>query len=94
MLEPKTVSSDKIIDGAWLFWLMDTKGFPLELACDYLRFRGMGFNVPQFIEAALKSKNYTLQTVTDKLTNVLPEKYRDGFKGELALIYTESKEAK
>ena len=76
-----------IVDGAWVFWLVDTKGFPLELAREEFRKRGWALYVPQFIEAAIKSKNYTFQTVTDKLLRDIPEKGKKEYTKQLAMIY-------
>lgn len=52
------VGPEKIISGKFLFHLIDSKGFPMDYALDMLRERGMGFNVPEFVEAAHKSKNF------------------------------------
>ena len=72
-----------LINGNQIFKLMDTHGFPLELANDVMRQHGMGFNVIEFIEAALASKNFTYDRIKARLLSSMREKDKQGFIDEL-----------
>ncbi len=54
--------SDKniaIVDGAVIFDLVDSKGFPLDIINDLLEENNLGFDVVGFIRKANQSKNYS-----------------------------------
>jgi alanyl-tRNA synthetase len=70
----KLVNKSRIVDGAQIFKLVDSYGLPLEVITDRLREKGMGFNVVEFIQAALDSKNFTYKTIKPRLL--------DGFEGD------------
>lgn len=72
-----------LINGKETFRLVDTFGFPLELVNDVIREHGMGFNVVEFIEAALASKNYTYDRIKARLLSAMREKNKQGFIDEL-----------
>jgi len=63
----KLVDSSRILNGAEVFKLMDTKGLPLDSINEILRANHIGFNVVQFIEAAMASKNFTYGTIKRRL---------------------------
>ena len=44
-----------IIDGAFVFWMMDTYGLGVREYSDMLRSEGMAFSVDGFIQAACKA---------------------------------------
>lgn len=66
-MKPQLVPSNRIVDGAIIFKIMDTHGTPLEIINEMLRAEGAGFSVIQFVEAALASKNYTYETIKRRL---------------------------
>ena len=72
-----------LINGKQIFKLMDTHGFPLELANDVIRQHGMGFNVVEFVEAALASENFTYDRIKASLLSAMREKDKQGFIDEL-----------
>jgi len=71
-----------LVDGHKVFKLMDTKGLPLEIITLELRQKGLGFNVPEFVDEALKTGNYTLDTIRNKLLSCLPKQYQEDFNRE------------
>lgn len=67
MVNMKIVDGSKIASGTEVFGLMDTRGIPLDVINETLRANDCGFNVVQFIEAALASRNFTYQTIKQRL---------------------------
>lgn len=61
------VDNSRIVSGYDVFKIMDTKGLPLDVINETLRANDCGFNVVQFIEAALASRNFTYQTIKQRL---------------------------
>ena len=72
-----------ILDGKKVFQLMDTHGLPLEIINEELRNRQMGFNVVEFVEAAIASKNFTYKKIRARLIEAMLPQYRDDFTKEL-----------
>ena len=70
-----------ILAGDKVFHLMDTHGVPLVVINDILREKGLAFNVVEFIEAALRSGNYTFEKIKARLLEDINEK--DRFMAEL-----------
>ena len=68
----KTVDGKSVINGAFVFKLMDTRGLPLEIITDGLRERNMVFDVAGFVEAADRSGNYKPGVLKERLKEVLP----------------------
>ena len=60
-----------LFDGKYVFELMDTHGLPLEIVNEKLRELDTGFNVITFIESAIESKNYTYQTIKNRLVQAM-----------------------
>lgn len=52
-LDGETFNGEGIVDGTFVFDLVDTYGIPIELVTDKLRGMGMGFNLPSFIDKAV-----------------------------------------
>ena len=72
-----------MISGEAVFRLMDTHGLPLDLINEELRSRQLCFNVVEFVEVALASKNFTYEKIKGRLVEaMLPEK-REAFVAEL-----------
>ena len=72
-----------MISGKAVFRLMDTHGLPLDLINEELRAKELCFNVVEFVEAALASKNFTYEKIKSRLVEaMLPEK-RETFIAEL-----------
>ena len=61
----------KLISGNLIFQLMDSKGLPLEIVNDLLREKGLGFDVVDFIEAALASGNFTYSSIKTRLVQAM-----------------------
>ena len=81
------VNSSKIIDGKEVLSLVDSKGLPLEAVNIHLREKGMGFDVVQFVKAALASKNFTYDTIKQRLVEAMLPQNRDEFIKELDSVY-------
>jgi len=62
-----------MINGKIVFELMDSRGLPLEIIRERLREKGLCFNVIEFIEAAIASKNYSYPKIKSRLMLDLPE---------------------
>ncbi len=58
---------EPIVSGHFIFWLMDSKGLPLEIQVEILKEKGWGFSVLEFIEAAILSKNWSPVKLENKL---------------------------
>lgn len=72
-----------LLDGKKIFELMDSKGLPLEIIVLELRRRKRALNIPQFVEAAIDSKNFTFESVERRLLSCLPNQYHNDFKEEM-----------
>lgn len=68
---------EPIISGEFIFWMMDSQGVPLEVQLPILEEKGWGFSVPQFIEAAHASKNWSAEALYNKLSKAFTETYGD-----------------
>ena len=68
-----------MLDGKKIFELMDTYGLPLEIINLELRKHQLCFNVVEFIEAALASKNFTYNTIKRQLLKAMPPEYTASF---------------
>lgn len=72
-----------MLSGKEIFRIMDTHGLPLEVITEEVRNKQMCFNVVEFVEVALASKNFTYKTIKNRLLEaMLPEK-REEFAAEL-----------
>jgi len=72
-----------MISGQVVFRLMDTHGLPLDLINEELRSKNLSFNVVEFVEVALASKNFTYEKIKGRLVEaMLPDK-RETFVAEL-----------
>ena len=58
---------EPIVDGEFIFWMMDSQGMPLEVLNAILADKGMGFDVIGFIQAGLESGNWKPRTLERKL---------------------------
>ena len=56
-----------ILDGKFVFYLMDSKGLPFPVICELLKERNCSFTSEPFIQAAIDSKNYTRATIVKKM---------------------------
>jgi alanyl-tRNA synthetase len=70
-----------VVSGTWLFSLMDSKGLPLDFLLDELKARGLAFNVQEFIDAALKSKNFKPKRLFKMLTEYQAQPHPDAVLG-------------
>jgi alanyl-tRNA synthetase len=75
-----------ILDGKMVFQLMDTKGMPLDSIVEVLRVNNAGFDVVQFVETALESKNFLYQTIKTRLMNNIMPDIRETFVAQLDLV--------
>jgi alanyl-tRNA synthetase len=66
-IDSTTQERRSVIDGEQIFKLMDSQGIPLDFIQEMLKDHNLAFDVPGFILAARKSKNYS----REKLTNLL-----------------------
>ena len=67
-----------MISGEAIFRLMDTHGLPLEVITEELRNKQKCFNVVEFVEVALASKNFSYKTIKNRLLEaMLPEKRKE-----------------
>ena len=84
----REVGGDSIVSGKTIFFIMDSKGASLDFITEYLRDRGVGFNVVEFVDAALESKNFTYETIKKRLVNsmVFDEEVRKEFVVDLDKI--------
>jgi len=55
------------VHGGDVFTLMDSRGLPLELLAETFRKKGIHINVNQFVEAALASGNYKVETIKGRI---------------------------
>ena len=55
------------VHGEDVFKLMDSRGLPLELLAETFRKKGIHINVNQFVEAALDSGNYKVETIKARI---------------------------
>jgi len=78
---PKT--NPVVLSGKNIFKLMDTKGLPLDLITLELRQRQAIFNVVEFVEAALASKNFTYSKIKERLVQAMLPEFREDFIKEL-----------
>jgi len=67
MSKSLTVTPDGEVHGQDIFWLMDSRGIPLELIADCLQKHGLCFDVGQLVTAALDSGNYSYTTIKTKV---------------------------
>jgi len=69
-LSPKIVGyadGKRILSGEWIFFMVDTKGMPLDFIMDMLREQDAGFDVTGFLKAAIQSGNFTLEKAIKRL---------------------------
>ena len=67
-----------MISGEAIFRLMDTHGLPLDVINEELRSKQMCFNVVEFVEVALASKNFSYEKIKSRLLEaMLPGKRRE-----------------
>ena len=67
-----------MISGEAIFRLMDTHGLPLEVINEELRNKQRCFNVVEFVEVALASKNFSYEKIKSRLLEaMLPEKRKE-----------------
>jgi len=72
-----------LLDGKKVFELMDSKGLPLEIIVLELRRQKGAFNIPQFVQAAIDSRNFTFEKIEQRLLSCLPNQYHNDFKKEI-----------
>ena len=72
-----------MLSGQAVFRLMDTHGLPLDFINEELMTHGLCFNVVEFVETALASKNFTYEKIKSRLVEaMLPDK-REAFVAEV-----------
>lgn len=81
-----------MLSGREIFKLMDTHGLPLEIINEILRERGEAFNVVEFVDAAIESKNFTYEKIRGKLIEAMLPKHRADFTAELDRRYAAQSE--
>lgn len=62
-----------VLDGRFVFWMMDSQGVPLVVQLAWMEERGWGFSVPGFLEAASRSGNWR----PERLTRLLRDSFVD-----------------
>lgn len=72
-----------MLSGKAIFRLMDTQGLPLSVINEILRTKQMCFNVVEFVEAALASKNFSYKTIKNRLLEAMLSEKREEFAIEL-----------
>ena len=77
------MADKRLLDGESIFLLMDSHGLPLEIICLELRREGLAFNVLEFVESALRSKNFTYSKIKTRLLGAMLPEYRGAFALEL-----------
>lgn len=68
--------SDKIkpvVDGRWIFQLMDTQGLPFDMINEMLKEYGLCFDLGGFLVAAVKSGNFSKRRLHALLDDSFPE---------------------
>lgn len=70
----KTFEGKPIIDGKFIFYLVDSVGLPLDIINEELRESGIGFDVEGFIRAAKKSTNYTIKRLKNLFNSEIDNK--------------------
>jgi alanyl-tRNA synthetase len=54
-----TKDTKNVLSGKIIFHLMDSQGLPFDIIMDILKEKSLSYNVYEFIEAAINSKNFT-----------------------------------
>ena len=60
-----------VLNGKQIFFLMDSRGMPLDIITDILREKGLCFDVVAFTEAALNSGNFTYSKIKSMLLGAM-----------------------
>lgn len=85
----RIVDGVAVFDGAWVFFMLDTHGLPLEIQAQRLARLGATFDAPTFVAAATKAgwkKSKTLRTLKEafSILGVLDEKLLAEYYAKLA----------
>lgn len=72
-----TKQQKPVVEGVFLFYMIDSIGYPFDLLLLSLKEKGLGFDVKGFIEAAYKSKNYSAKRIKTLLMEHQPKNCDD-----------------
>lgn len=72
-----TQAKKRVVNGNFVFKLMDSKGLPLDIILVELREKSLAFDLIGFIEAAIKSKNYSKKKLRSLIESNRPKNDKD-----------------
>ena len=75
-----------VMDGAWVFSLMDTQGLPWDFIQHELRLRRWAFDAVGFIQAAWKSGNFSKRRIAALVEREANEQARTAFLGAIEAV--------
>jgi hypothetical protein len=67
----KTGERRLVLDGSWVFWMMDSAGIDLGTQMSLMQDIGVGFDVKGLIAAAVQTKNFQQKKSRKRLFNIL-----------------------